>query len=179
MFIDHYETLEVSPNANSDTIERVFRHLAARYHPDNQATGDISRFTEVVRAHDALKDPVQRAHYDVQFKEHSQQRRQLKDDAANPKTVQSDLAIQGKLLAYLYAKRRKDVNNPGIGNIELERAIDCPREHLEFHIWYVKAKGWVTVLDGAFAITIDGIDHLNAEDRREAAATIKLLDNSR
>jgi curved DNA-binding protein CbpA len=27
-FIDYYEILEISPNANSGTIERMFRHLA-------------------------------------------------------------------------------------------------------------------------------------------------------
>jgi curved DNA-binding protein CbpA len=44
MFTDHYEVLEISPNANSETIERIFRYLASRYHPDNQDTGDPSRF---------------------------------------------------------------------------------------------------------------------------------------
>jgi curved DNA-binding protein CbpA len=43
MFTDHYEVLEISPNANSETIERIFRYLASRYHPDNQDTGDLSR----------------------------------------------------------------------------------------------------------------------------------------
>ena len=41
MFADYYEILEISPNANSETIERIFRHLAQRYHPDNQDTGDL------------------------------------------------------------------------------------------------------------------------------------------
>ena len=30
-FTDYYEALEISPNANADTIERVFRYLAQRY----------------------------------------------------------------------------------------------------------------------------------------------------
>ena len=58
MFTDHYEILEISPNANSETIERIFRYLASRYHPDNQDTGDLSRFSEIVEAHNTLKDPV-------------------------------------------------------------------------------------------------------------------------
>nr|WP_246767912.1 DnaJ domain-containing protein [Bradyrhizobium sp. CCBAU 53340] len=33
-----YETLEISPNANSGTIERMFHYLAQRYHPDNRKT---------------------------------------------------------------------------------------------------------------------------------------------
>ncbi|TGV95777.1 J domain-containing protein, partial [Mesorhizobium sp. M2D.F.Ca.ET.145.01.1.1] len=27
MFVDFYEMLEISPNANSETIERIFRHF--------------------------------------------------------------------------------------------------------------------------------------------------------
>ena len=42
-FIDFYETLEVSPNANSETIERMFRYQARRFHPDNKASGDRAR----------------------------------------------------------------------------------------------------------------------------------------
>jgi curved DNA-binding protein CbpA len=33
-FIDYYEILEISPNANSGTIDRIFRHLAQRCHPE-------------------------------------------------------------------------------------------------------------------------------------------------
>src|SRR4051794_4025529 len=68
MFTDYYEILEISPNANSDTIERIFRYLALRYHPDNTDTGDLSRFSEIVEAHNTLKDPVKRAQYDLQHK---------------------------------------------------------------------------------------------------------------
>jgi curved DNA-binding protein CbpA len=39
---DYYEILQVSPLADSETIERVFRHLAKRYHPDNQESGDAA-----------------------------------------------------------------------------------------------------------------------------------------
>ena len=57
-FIDYYEILEISPNANSGTIDRMFRYLAQRYHPDNQDTGDRLRFDAIVEAHDTLRDPV-------------------------------------------------------------------------------------------------------------------------
>ncbi|MGR9037200.1 MAG: DnaJ domain-containing protein, partial [Gammaproteobacteria bacterium] len=36
VFVDYYEVLEISPNANSETIDRIFRYLAQRYHPDNR-----------------------------------------------------------------------------------------------------------------------------------------------
>ena len=64
-FIDYYETLEISPNANSGTIERMFRYLAQRFHPDNKDTGDRTSFDAVMEAYDTLQDPAKRAQYDL------------------------------------------------------------------------------------------------------------------
>jgi len=174
MFTDHYEILEISPNANSDTIERIFRYLALRYHPDNSDTGDLSRFSEIVEAHNALKDPVKRAEYDLRHKDHSGDRWKLTEEASNTKGIKRDVVIQDKLLSILYVKRRQNIGDPGIGDYELERLSGCPREHLEFHLWYLKAKGWIGRLEnGMLAITIEGVDRTNSEPGREA--TTRLL----
>ena len=45
--LDCYEILQISPNADPDTIHRLFRLLAQRYHPDNQDTGDAARFRKL------------------------------------------------------------------------------------------------------------------------------------
>ena len=120
-FADYYEILEISPNANQDTIERIFRHHARRYHPDNQETGDFRRFNEVVEAHNALKDPVRRAQYDVQYQNRTQIRRILTDEASDPKGIDRDVDIQNKLLSILYVKCRLNIDDPGFGDFELER----------------------------------------------------------
>jgi len=67
-FTDYYERLEISPNANPDTIERMFRYFVQRYHPDNQETGNRDRFDLIIEAHATLRDPIKRAQYDVQHK---------------------------------------------------------------------------------------------------------------
>ncbi len=100
-FIDYYETLEISPNANAETIERIFRYLAQRYHPDNQDTGDHIRFSAVVRAHDTLRDPVKRAQYDIQHKNHCDFRWKLAGEASDSKSIERDIDIQEKLLSIL------------------------------------------------------------------------------
>ena len=41
---DYYELLQISPKAEPDTIHRVFRLLAQRFHPDNQETGSEAAF---------------------------------------------------------------------------------------------------------------------------------------
>jgi len=168
MFTDCYEILEISPNANSETIERIFRYLALRYHPDNQDTGDLIRFGEIVEAHNTLRDPVKRAQYDLQHKDHSGFRWKLAEEASNTKNIERDVVIQDKLLSILYVKRRQNINDPGTGDHELERLSGCPREHLGFHLWYLKAKGWIGRLEnGTLAITVEGVDRTNSEHGRE------------
>jgi curved DNA-binding protein CbpA len=170
MFVDLYELLQISPNANSETIERIFRHFAKRYHPDNPETGNVDRFNELVDAHNTLKDPAKRAEYDIHYRNHLELRRETAQQAGDPKTIDGDVAIQEKLLALLYVRRRRDVHKPGIGDTELETLTGCPAEHLEFHLWYLKAKGWIVKTEnGTYAITVEGVDRASAEHGREAA----------
>ena len=84
-FTDYYEVLQLSSNADSETIDRIFRYLAQRYHPDNQKTGDRSRFDAILRAHNTLKDPAKRAQYDIQHKNYSGARWKLAEEASDGK----------------------------------------------------------------------------------------------
>ncbi len=163
-FVDYYETLEVSPNANSETIERMFRYLAQRYHPDNQASGNRARFDTVLEAYNTLKDSVKRVQYDLEYKYHSSYRTKLAEEAVDRDGIERDVDIQNRLLSVLYVKRRKNIRDPGIGDAELERLLGCPSEHLEFHLWYLREKRWVLrAEDGLFVITIDGVDRVNGD----------------
>lgn len=174
-FVDHYETLEISPNANAETIERIFRHLAQRYHPDNQSTGDPYRFSEVVHAHDVLRDPIRRAQYDIDHKKHTDARWKIAEEASDSKTVDRDIDIQEKLLSILYVKRRRNMANPGVGNLDLEYLSGCPKEHIDFHLWYLKEKGWIGRMEnGLLTITVLGVDHLN-EAKKVHVDAAKLL----
>ena len=63
--VDYYELLQISPNAEPETIHRVYRLLAQRYHPDNRETGDAQKFRQLHDAYVTLTDPVKRAQFDV------------------------------------------------------------------------------------------------------------------
>jgi len=177
-FIDYYEILEISPNANSGTIERIFRYFAQRYHPDNQDTGDRHRFETILEAYNTLKDPVKRAQYDLQHKNHSAVRWKLAEEASDSKGLEQDIDIQNKLLSILYVKRRQNISDPGIGNAELERLLGCPDELLKFHLWYLKEKGWIERTEtGTPAISVEGVDRANSERHRETPTKL-LTDES-
>jgi curved DNA-binding protein CbpA len=156
----------------------MFRYLAQRYHPDNQDTGDRARFDTLMAAHDTLRDPGKRAQYDVQHKIHLGFRWKLAEEASDNKVIERDFDIQHKLLSILYMRRRQNISDPGVSTFILERLLDCPSEHLEFHLWYLKEKGWIRSTDnGLFAITVDGVDRANSEQHREI--TNKLLTDQR
>jgi curved DNA-binding protein CbpA len=65
--IDYYEDLQVSSNADIETIERVYRLLAKRYHPDNNGSGNTEKFTRITEAYKVLTDPEKRAAFDVKY----------------------------------------------------------------------------------------------------------------
>ena len=62
--INYYDLLQINPRAEIETIERVYRIMAARYHPDNKQTGDAERFRVLTDAYQMLRDPVKRKEYD-------------------------------------------------------------------------------------------------------------------
>ena len=42
-FVDYYDLLQLSPNADEDPIDRVFRRLAKKCHPDiGEASNEVS-----------------------------------------------------------------------------------------------------------------------------------------
>lgn len=165
--LDFYEILEISQNASAETIERMFRFLAQRYHPDRD-TGDAERFEQVVIAHKTLSDPEKRAGYDIWHKKNSQDLWSLAEKAGDSVAFGNDEIIQSRILSIMYVKRKSDTRNPGVGNMQLEQMTGCPREVLEFHIWYMKEKGWIIRMEnGLIAITADGVDKtLSAQDTR-------------
>jgi hypothetical protein len=160
-FRDHYETLQLSPNADADTVDRVFRMLVKRYHPDNQASGNVEKFNEVLEAHRVLSDPEARAAYDVKYDEYRGTVVKVFEDVSASDSFGADKRLFDGVLSLLYVARRRDPHNGGLGILQVERLLGCPSEHLEFHLWYLRQKGWIERLDsGLFAITAAGVDRM-------------------
>src|ERR1019366_4999844 len=51
---DYYEVLQISRHADLETIHRVYRIMAARFHPDNPRTGDTDTFLLLKNAYEVL-----------------------------------------------------------------------------------------------------------------------------
>jgi curved DNA-binding protein CbpA len=165
IFIDHYELLQVSQTADTETIERVFRLLAKRYHPDNAASGSASRFNEVHTACTLLSNPEKRAQYDVQYDQEKTNQWQVFDQSAAGDDRNQDQRLFHGILSLLYVARRRDPEAGGMGEYHLERTLATPREHLAFPLWYLKKRGWIERLEnGVLAITVDGVDMIGSRE---------------
>ena len=66
-FKDYYEILGVPRTASQDEIQRAFRKLALKYHPDvaKDKTNAEERFKEINEANEVLSDPEKRKKYDA------------------------------------------------------------------------------------------------------------------
>ena len=155
---DYYEDLQISPNADSETIERVFRLLAKRYHPDNADTGNADAFTRISMAYKVLADAEKRASYDARHVAVKAENWKASETASS-KRFENDELLRKRILSILYIERRNDASSPSVGLWRIEQLIGLTEKILEFHVWYMKEKGWIQRTDtGGYAITAAGVD---------------------
>jgi curved DNA-binding protein CbpA len=160
-FVDYYELMQISAGADPETIQRVYRILAARYHPDNPETGNVEKFLLLKRAHDILAQPESRAAYNVAREQQNQK----------PITVFSlkdfTVGIDGEanrrlgLLCLLYSQRRTAPDSPGYSVLDLENAMSFAREHIMFTLWYLVEKNYIRRDEqSSYVITAEGVDYV-------------------
>ncbi len=160
-FTDYYDILQVSSNADTDTIRRIFRHLAKKCHPDLPSGGNPEQFQRILKAHQVLTDPEKRAAYDLRYQEYWDRKWQILKQAGNGGLTGDNKEIRERILTVLYVQRRTDMRHPGLGDMELAQMIRMPVEFLDFDLWYLRNRGLVERLEtGLLAISVDGVDHV-------------------
>ncbi len=156
---DYYEDLQISPNADNETLERVYRLLAKRYHPDNGQTGSAEKFDLITQAYQILSKPEKRAAYDATYEEAKARQWKALSGASSSPGFKDDTRLRNSILSILYVERRNGSADSAIGLWRMEKILGWPEKILEFHIWYLKEKGWIQCTDtGGYAITAAGVD---------------------
>lgn len=160
---DYYEFLQISPKAEVATIQRVYRFMASRFHPDNPVTGDPEKFLLLKHAYEVLFDPERRAEYDA--------KRDNREVRPNPIFEMSEFVngIQGEtnrrlgVLSLLYSRRRNSPEDPKVSLYDLEKRMGWPREYLDFTTWYLRSMQYITREDNSdFALTALGVDYVES-----------------
>lgn len=164
---DFYEVLQVSSTAEPETITRVYRILAQRFHPDNQQTGNEERFRSILAAYTVLSDPEKRAKYDVWHQQQRQERwRLVSTGAQSENDFEMEHVTRLTILEALYTQRRIDPANPSLYWRDFEKLIGRPREHLEFTLWFLQQKKLVAMDDKSrLTLTVEGAEYLEQSYR--------------
>ncbi|MBM3727186.1 MAG: hypothetical protein FJW40_17405 [Acidobacteria bacterium] len=168
---DYYEAMQLSSKADPDTIHRVYRLLAQRYHPDNPETGSSALFRELNEAYHTLSDPERRTAYDLRWQASKQLRWKIFERPESQFGLEGEKAKRGGILAVLYNKRLREPAQPAVTMRQFEDLLGCPLDHLEFALWYLREKGWIQRGDsGRYTITLAGVEQSeNAGVRIEPA----------
>src|SRR5262249_54164975 len=150
-----YEILQISARADLETIHRVYRIMAARFHPDNPVSGNHERFLQLGQAYDVLSRPERRARYDKALRAQGTQPMPIFEASIFVEGLDAEQNRRLGVLALLYQRRRRNENHPGLSTLELEKRMSIPREHLEFTLWYLRHKSYVHIVEenSDYAIT--------------------------
>jgi curved DNA-binding protein CbpA len=160
-FIDYYQLLQVSPTAELETIQRVFRLLASRYHPENPHTGDAGRFQRLTRAYEILSKRETRAAYDVAHQLHVALPLKVFELREFAPGIDGERNRRMGILCILFNRRRSNLEAPGLSILDLENQTGFPREHLQFTLWCLKESELIRQNETTdFAITGQGVDYL-------------------
>lgn len=169
-FVDYYDLLQVNPECDQRILEVAFHYFAKMYHPDNSETADTDKFHDVTEAYKVLRDPVRRKEFDLLYAQLSgkpfPQASLNGDIGIDENTAQADSDMHARILFLLYRRRREHPGDSGIVGWLLQEELLCPEATFEFHVWYLKAKGFVSINEqGKYAITVDGVDQVIALGR--------------
>jgi curved DNA-binding protein CbpA len=165
---NYYETLQVSPRADAETIHRIYRIMAARFHPDNPASGDTGRFLKLNEAYKALSDDKCRAQYDAALQARETQPLPVFGPRMNVAGVRGETNRRLGVLALLYQRRSMNQTNPGIPVLELEHRMALPGGGLDFTLWYLRSKSLIQITEerSDYELTAAGVDQFELHSSR-------------
>lgn len=176
-FEDHYEVLQLSPNAEAPIIQCVYTVLSQRYHPGNKETRDDSIYEQLLKAKGTLSNPDRRATYDAKYKANRGSEQPV---VANPEPVvakseaivipetdtidiQAEQQKRSAVLEILYKRMMRSPVSAAMNTRELETELGLEKASLDVTVWYLKERQLVRTGDnGRLLITADGMDKFEA-----------------
>jgi curved DNA-binding protein len=182
-FVDYYEFLMISPQADRAMVEWAARLMLARYGKMNEKQADEQKYNLVKEAYRTLADPKRRAAYDIERLELTEKPAakaveggvsalpaRIDGEAIDPASIHIELTaniddvrlqkrIRGGIMSALYDVILTRPRNPELGRAEIARAVGISIDEMEFAIWYCREQGLLrTTAQGLYSISTRGVD---------------------
>jgi DnaJ domain len=171
-FIDYYDFLMISPTADRQMVEWAARLMLARYDPQKSKTPDEKKCELVKEAFRTLADPKKRSAYDTEL---TKQKPVATIDVKSEVTLQDVVDAQRMrqaIMTMLYQAVMRRPRDPDVGRTDLARQIGVSPQDLEFGLWFLREKNWITATQaGSYAITVSGAEWVEAGGVPELAVS--------
>ncbi len=163
---NHYEYLQISPNAEPEIIHGVYRLLEARFAKENPQTGDAGKLLRLREAYEVLSSPERRAKYDEACQAEVSEPDQSSDWIEFMDNLESEVNRRLAVLAMVYVRRRTDPDAPEVSLKEATTRLGVSRDYMEFTIWYLQKKGYINRADNSeLTLTVEGVDFVERQRR--------------
>ena len=151
---DHHELLRAGVAGDAERLDRVYRALAFRYHPDNAGSGDSEIFLRISETYRILSISKPRPEREIARHDGinwQPELRRLKDKR---------IAVLGLLCQ----RRMSDYRNAFVSPGELESLTGMTPDEVGFILWYLREKHAVSGSDSSpdYSITAAGVDVLES-----------------
>lgn len=120
---NYYDILEVSKNASPEIIEKAYKTLVKKYHPDLQQDENKNKYEEKIKkineAYDILSDPEKRKKYDLNLKNTEISINDYNSLYQENINLKNNLNILKEKLNYLNnIQKNYEINNLNYNNLE-------------------------------------------------------------
>ena len=142
----YYEILEVNPKASQEIIEKAYKVLAKKYHPDLQEEQHKElakqKMQEINEAYEILSDANKSAQYDQQLANEEQRELQRKIEEQNKVYEQSQNIQQNQMQqdAYYQEQLRKEYERVAREQQRMQQKINEQQQNAYYN--YLRSLGY-------------------------------------
>ncbi len=119
---NYYEILEVSQNASKEVIEKAYKVLAKKYHPDLQEQNEKQKAEQKMKlineAYEILSNDEKRKQYDIELQDEIQRKKQIefekirqdnliKQNQNNNYNVEEEILTQKQIKEHIKKQKRE------------------------------------------------------------------------
>ena len=123
---DYYGILEVNEKASQEIIEKVYKTLVKKYHPDLyssvQKREAETKLKEINEAYNILSDRFLRSQYDLELQK-ERQRRQMKDNTSQKNMENNQQATVKRRNETILENRKNKTKRENVSNKKNEGTI--------------------------------------------------------